>query len=443
MCLFHVLLALAEELHLTLHPVHVNHKLRQHGAEADQAYVEALCRQKGLSCRTFAIDCAAMAEAEKLTAEEAGRKARYRAFAQQAEELIEAGVCRREQIRIAVAQNADDQAETILFRILRGAGVDGLSGMRYKRFDEDGNLIIRPLLDVYKEEVLDYCARNELRPCTDQTNLEPTYTRNKIRLELIPALEKEYNRRIKDTMIRMGESAAMDSDCLWQSAEKAFDRAIKHRSETGILLDGDLLRNLHEAVFVRVLAKTLGELGLHQDLTHAHYQSSISLLWADTPSARLDLPKGYYLTRVYGDLKAVKPSPRRETKVRITVMPLSAYRARNLPARLHAVFDLAAFAEEHGEGAENRLVLDVRDPGDFLPVGKKAGEAGFSRKKIQNLFVDQKIPRDLRDEMKLLKIGNEVLWVLPGDDAMKQGRYTAKYKLCEATKKVICVEIIC
>lgn len=443
MCLFHVLLGLSEKLNLTLHPVHVNHKLRKIGAEEDQAFVEELCRQKGLSCRTFVIDCGAMAREEKMTSEEAGRKARYQAFAQYARELVDADVCSREQIRIAVAQNADDQAETILFRLIRGAGVDGLSGMHYKRLDEEGNVIVRPLLDVYKEDILAYCRQNGLNPCIDQTNLEPTYTRNRIRLELIPYLEKEYNRRVKDTMIRMGESAAADSDYLWQQASEAYSRAVKSQAENEILLDGEVLRLLHRAVFTRVLSKALGELGLTRDLTHSHYQNSFSLLWGDNPSAKMDLPGGYYLTRVYGDLKVVKQSVRKNREIKITVMDAEQYKNLELPQAFHGAFDLEAFEAEHGSGAAAQLTLGNRMPGDFLPLKSEPESTDFRRKKIQDFFVDKKVPKDQRERVELLKIGSEVLWILPGEGALQKGRYTAKYKLCKATKKVICIEIIC
>ncbi len=119
----------------------------------------------------FVYDCSKIAAEEKITSEEAGRKVRYQAFAEVAAEVAAEGIP-RENIKIAVAQNADDQAETILFRILRGAGTDGLSGISYRRFDEYGNEIIRPLLDVSKAEILAYCTEHDLRPCIDHTNLE-------------------------------------------------------------------------------------------------------------------------------------------------------------------------------------------------------------------------------------------------------------------------------
>ena len=239
-CLFHVLLQLAEEMDLHLYPVHVNHKIRPGAAEEDQNYVEQMCERAGVPCRTIVCDCAKTAEEENLTLEEAGREIRYRAFAEMAQDLVTEGID-REAIAIAVAHNADDQAETILFRLLRGAGTDGLSGMGYMRFDEERNRIIRPLLDVKREAIIAYCSEQNLKPRMDATNEEPTYTRNKIRLGLIPYLEQEYNPAVKDTMVRMGKAAACDSDYLWQQAQEAYSfpaavcAVFTGRSDSGFL----------------------------------------------------------------------------------------------------------------------------------------------------------------------------------------------------------------
>ena len=189
-CLFDLLCELAEVHGYHIHPVHVNHKFRPGAAEADAEFVEGLCRERGLACRTFVTDCNELAAREGLTSEEAGRKARYEAFFTVATEVAAAGD--RSQVAIAVAQNANDQAETILFRMLRGTGIDGLAGIAYKRY-ERGFAITRPLLDVNRTEIEKYCEERELSPRIDYTNKETVYTRNKIRLELLPFLAERFN----------------------------------------------------------------------------------------------------------------------------------------------------------------------------------------------------------------------------------------------------------
>ena len=246
-CLFHVLMDLAQEMNLTIHPVHINHKFRPNAAERDQEYVEKLCADKGVRCHSFVVDCQAIADKERITSEEAGRRVRYESFSAVAMELCAGGIP-KECIRIAVAQNADDQAETILFRILRGTGTDGLSGINYERTDENGFVIVRPLLDVTKAEVMDFCREKGLNPCIDHTNNQPVYTRNKIRLELIPYLEKLYNPNIRETLIRMGKAAGSDSEYIAGEAEKAFAETIKKEADDYVLLDGEKLSCYHRAI---------------------------------------------------------------------------------------------------------------------------------------------------------------------------------------------------
>ena len=442
MCLFHVLLKLRQTYGWTIHPVHVNHKFRPGAAEADQAYTEELCRQAGCSCRTFVYDCSAIAKELRLTAEEAGRKVRYEAFAAVAAELCARGVS-RENICIAVAQNGDDQAETILFRILRGTGVDGLSGIAYERADEAGNRIVRPLLDVKKQDILQYCEDNDLQPRLDHTNDETLYTRNKIRLELIPYLQQEYNPAIKDTMIRLGKNAAADSDYLQSAAKQTYETLILQRDDNGILLSGEALRQQHRSIRSRILALAFEELGLTEGLSAVHFESCEAICVHPGPSAACHLPKGFYLTKVYDNVKAGRQEQGEEgeaagdkklPRLRITVKSAEAYRSAPPPKDRHGAFDYDVMEKTFGKGFEQRIFIGTRKAGDFITIGESR------TKKIQDYFVDRKIPRKARETAPLLKIGNEVLWVLPGAG---KGRFSAGYNVRNDTKTVICIEIIC
>ena len=349
-CLFHVLQRLAAELDITIHPVHLNHQFRPGAAEKDQAYVEALCAKAGTPCRTFVVDCNAMAKELGMTSEEAGRKARYDAFVQVAEEVrtdairiealqIEASSPDHPRSVIAVAQNANDQAETILHRILRGTGTDGLAGIAYQR-DERGVPVIRPLLDVPRTEIEAYCAENGLDPVTDHTNREPIYTRNRIRLELLPELMK-YNENIVAGLTRMGRIAAADKEYLWQQTEIAYqqlrlqeevpgaptcsDSAKKHdASETlgasahngrmdghgapaapgapnlgaspEIVLDRAGLAQLPEAIRHRVIARAFGELGLTSDISEERLRAADAIISRKQAPKTVEFPRGHRLT---------------------------------------------------------------------------------------------------------------------------------------------------
>ena len=272
-CLFHVLQKIAEEMQLIIHPVHINHRFRPGAAEEDQAYVEKLSQQYGLKAEVFTVDCNALAEELSMTSEEAGRKARYDAFLQVAEEI-------GGHVKIAVAHNANDQAETVLFRILRGTGMDGIAGMAYEREERRGAAgaggssfrIIRPLLDTWREDVEEYCSEMELHPVTDHTNNEELYARNKIRLDLIPYIEAKYNSNFQEGLVRMAKIAAADKDFFWTETAQAYERLKVPAAENlkvpaaaeaadsagdafAVVLDWRGLAECHEALRHRVILK--------------------------------------------------------------------------------------------------------------------------------------------------------------------------------------------
>lgn len=303
-CLFNVLLTLKDEMNLKIHPVHVNHKFRPQAAEADQEYVEQLCRKHGLECASFVIDCNLLADELKMTSEEAGRKARYDAFYSVANKLLEdiPGLS-KDDIRIAVAQNANDQAETVLFRLLRGTGTDGLAGIAYER-EERGFKVIRPILDIYRSEIEEYCESCELAPRIDHTNSDTIYTRNKIRHELIPLLEKEHNSNIMQSLVRLSNIAADDKDYLWQQTEKAYrelaNEAISDDMPKEVLMDRLQLAKLHPAVRHRVLFKAFSRIGLDSDISEERIKAADSIIEKKQGPKTVQFPRGYELSVAKG-----------------------------------------------------------------------------------------------------------------------------------------------
>ena len=331
-CLFHVLLKLREEMDLTIHPVHVNHQLRPGAAEADQNYVERLCADAGLNPHVFTVDCNALAEQLGMTSEEAGRKARYDAFCRVAAEAAaeaaaakaEDSGCTSPDVKIAVGHNADDQAETVLFRILRGTGMDGLAGMAYMREEkrsadagEPGGTfrIIRPLLDVRRDEVEDYCSAQGLQPVTDHTNNEEIYTRNKIRLDLIPYIEEKYNTNFREGLIRMAKIAAADKAYFWEETARAYEQLrmpAAPRTETGaetdavIALDWRGLAECHEALRHRIVLKAFDEIGLTQDITAERLAAADKIIQGKTGGKTVEFPHGYLLRAGKGVIRFCK-----------------------------------------------------------------------------------------------------------------------------------------
>ena len=511
-CLFSVLNELKEELGITIHAVHVNHGFRPGAAEEDQAYVEQLCRQNGIECTSFVYDCNAIAAEEGLSSEEAGRKVRYESFLKVAEALMQDVPA--DKIKIAVAQNADDQAETVLFRLLRGTGTDGLAGMAYSRMEKN-IMVIRPLLDTWRKDIEAYCSEHGLQPRTDHTNLQPIYTRNKIRLELIPYLQENFNANIMETLGRLSRIAGEDKDYLWQCAEEAYDALVirpgfaqpdkvqagriqeaqaqsarnqaqpdrpaysEQQKNAPIIFEQKGLAELPPAIRHRVVMKALKNRGMEQDLTAAHLEAIDGILDTAGESRTVELPDGYRVSVRYGeavfyregagcykiadfsvgvfvkmlpDERGIAGSVEKkipetgalcrsvEKEIPPGEMPPKGVRIADCEAcksgRLAQIaqFDADKFTAVHGDV---QPVFRTRRPGDYITI--KGG-----RKKIQDLFVDMKVPKEHRDSVLMAAAGSEILW-LPQqpEKGVKKSRYSNRYKLEQDTKNVLKLEFVC
>lgn len=304
-CLFHVLMKLKEEMNLVIHPVHINHKFRPGEAERDQAYAEKLCEKYGVRCTVFEIDCVKLADELHMTGEEAGRKARYDSFYKTAEKAVKEYGVAQDDVKIAVAHNADDQAETILFRMLRGTGTDGLAGISYKR-EERGFEVIRPVLDVTRAEIEEYCRENGLDPVTDHTNEEEIYTRNKIRLSLLPMIEKNFNENIKASLVRLGRIAADDKEYIWQQTEEAYRELLIKENETEIIMEREGLSNMHTAVRHRLILKAFGRIGLDKDISEERIKAADAIIEKKQAPKTVEFPRNYRLKVAAGKVTFFK-----------------------------------------------------------------------------------------------------------------------------------------
>lgn len=441
-CLFFALYQLREELGITVSAVHVNHQLRPGAAEEEQQYVETLCERLGVRCRSVVFDCAALAERLGITGEEAGRKKRYEAFDEEAEGLMRTLGKPKEQVRIAVAHNAEDQAETLLFRMIRGTGTDGLAGIERMRKSEKGFQIIRPILGIRRKAIEEYCREKELCPRIDKTNLEAVYTRNKIRLELLPYLAQNLNENIVEALLRLAVTAGEDREYLRQQTEEAFHSVRISAAEDRIELCGERVKALPAALRHRVLISAFSELGLRQDIGRIHIEAADRLIQNGETGKTAEFPAGYRMQTVYGKLAFLAPEriqPEASVGGRFSVKLLSKEEWDEYPKQpsgRFAAFDYEAFCRERGSELP---ILRLKQPGDFLPT------AGGT-KKLQDLLVDSKVPREERSRIPIAASGSEILWI-PGresgfpDGLPGRGRFSVKYRVSSDSKTVLLLEI--
>lgn len=439
-CLFFLLIELAKEYRLTLHPVHVNHRLRGQAAEADQKYVEELCQSQQLLCTVVRRNVEECAAQLGVGTEEAGRLVRYQAFKDVGQLVCPCGGA-----KVAVAQNRNDQAETALMRILRGTGTQGLAAM--EPCSKEG--IIRPLLFVDRQEIEAFCQEEGLSPRIDATNLEPLYLRNRIRLELLPLLEEQYNEKIVGALARLASIAAEDRDYFQRQTEEFLRIHGVFCCQSAQIPQKELVR-LHPALRKRVIVELFSRLGLKKDVSSVHLDQAERLLEENRTSSQAFFPEGWRMRLAYEEAvfeQVAVPKKARQEEETKSLQTHSVFRlSHSFPTgekilTIHCqdvltqrfsgkmmgeeAFRLKKW-EKGGADEANSLVglfdadeliklagqqglwIRTRRPGDRIRLSGMEGS-----KKLQDFFVDKKVPKEVRDQMPLFCFGQNVLWI-PG-----------------------------
>jgi tRNA(Ile)-lysidine synthase len=274
MALVYALDALRDELKLRLHIAHLDHCLRLDSAR-DKEYVESVARKLNLPFTATQVNIRGLAK--KGSIEQICRNARL-GFLFRVARTIKAK-------KIALGHNLDDQAETVLMRILRGTGLYGLAGILPKR-EIAGFWIIRPLIEVRRKEIQAFLKRKKIKPLLDKTNLEDIYFRNKVRNRLIPLLEKEYNQNIKEVLANLAQSAGCDYAYLLQ-------QALRFRGAGRRRLNLAKLAKLHPAMQRLLIRQAIAELkGDTRRITFRHLKEIEDLLFRRPVNSIVDLPSG-------------------------------------------------------------------------------------------------------------------------------------------------------
>ena len=439
LCLLHALSSISDMYDLSIIPVHVNHNLRPEAAEEAERAAQ-MCERLDLECEIYEASCRELADELGISTEEAGRQVRYQIFDEVAAEIEDSGVP-KEKISIAVAHNADDQAETILFRLIRGTGTHGLAGIPAVRLSEGGFIIVRPLLGIERREIEAYIKENRLRPNIDRSNDENTYTRNRIRNELIPYLEKNFNPNIRDCLRRFAGIAYMDDTLLEEIAFKEYADRMSIDEEAGrAVLDITTIKEDPLPVTSRIVKFAMSMLGLENHITYENISAVVSLIYSRSPSGGVDLPLGVRAYREYdklifsGEEEVVRPDETLQIYPQI-VMAREFSPDENAP---YAAFDFDSFNAEY-PGRLGDIVLRTRREGDCLPI--KNG-----KKKIQDLLVDSKVKKNARDSILMVCIDSEVLWILPsqhfaGEREKTKGRFSPKFHITDTTERVLFIEL--
>ncbi len=425
-CLLHLLWRIRKNFNLNLYSVHLNHQFRGKEAEEDALYVKKICEKLEIPVFVYTKDVAQYSKEKGISFEEGGREIRYRLFG---EVMSKKGAD-----KIAIAQNQDDQAETVLMRLIRGSGMEGLSAMDYIR---EGK-IIRPILDISRKEIEYYCDKYQLNPRIDRTNLESVYTRNRIRLEIIPYIERYFNPNIKSTLCRTADLLREDNDFIERIVEEIYSKVVK-KSGSNILINVYLLKEHHSAIQKRIFRKAFAEIsGNLKNFEQIHIQSLIDLVYSGKVGSEIHLPKKIVVVLEYDYLIFQKRNSKIKNKnfeypveidKKIWLKECNAYLSCNV-VKIDKDFQISdGIYKKHFDfnKIQNKLMIRNRRPGDrFYPLGLQGS------KKLKDYFIDEKIPQRERDSIPLLCDGDQIMWIIGY-------RMSEKYKIDKNTKMVLTV----
>ena len=416
-CLLLVLKELEAELGIRLAAFHLNHGLRGEEADRDEAYVRELCERLNVPLVVVREDVRAASSEHGWSEEEAGRILRYRHLEQAAKEMD----CQR----IATAHHRDDQAETVLMNLFRGSGLKGLGGIRPVR-----GTIIRPLLEVSRQEIEAYLYKKEVTWCEDSTNGEIVYERNKIRNVLLPWLEEEINEQAAAHILKTASFASQADAYFVSQAETILEAfSVQERAFIRIpvhILDEqpDILRSYVIRAMIRRIADS------EKDISARHVDA-IGRLTGPGGGVEADLPYGLKAVRGYEYLEICKKTADEEGVLRSEKDRTAAVRIETRTFEWKNEMEIPKNECTKWfdyDTIESRLVVRTREIGDYFGIG------GGKRKLLKRFFIDEKIPEALRDEILLLADGNHILWIFGY-------RISEDCKITDKTRRILEVRV--
>lgn len=399
-------------MNLNIEVLHVNHGLRE-TAKRDADFVRALCEdfeKRFLTRIQFHLAEASVdmiAKENGLSIEEAGRMVRYDAMNR---------VLGNRRGVIAVAHHANDRAETMLFNMFRGSGLKGISGI-----SPVNGRIIRPLLNVTRNEIEEFLNKEGLSYVTDETNLTDEYTRNKIRHNILDYAEDNISHGVVRNMCKAADMIALAEDYISEGTIKAALRCTLAKENDYIEINTDELLKEHPYIVDRLLYDALGYVaGKKKDITSEHIRQIRQLL-DTTGSGKCDLPYGVKAKKEYSRLKIYIPKSIGDIKPEIP----------NIDMKVLEDFDINAIPRVNYtkwfdyDKISSVAVVRTREEGDYLLIN-----SSMQKKSLKDYFINEKIPKDERNGILLLADGSHIMWVLGK-------RISEYYKVTENTKRVL------
>ncbi len=391
------LCSLRESYNLEIYAVHVHHGIRGEEADRDMHFVEDLCKKMNVECTVKHHDVIGISKERGISEEEAGRMVRYKDFREELE--------KRSADFIAVAHNMNDQAETVIMRLCRGSGLTGMAGIRPVR----GN-IIRPLIDCFRSEIEEYLAFNNQEYINDSTNFKEDYTRNRIRLNVIPYLSSQINRCAMENIAKSAVLLREEDDYLNSLALEKLNEITVKKEKSTISLNAVNLCKIDKVLQRRIIR--LGLLTIKKDIKDISLNHVDSVLKIAGKGGHSDLPSGFSADMSCGILKlhlgkvqSHDFSYKLEFDKPVFVAECGLYflmtkNAQKLDEKINNVYTKVFDCDKISINPEIRN----RRNGDKIIINKNG-----STKKLKDIFIDKKIPKDERDGIAVIVSGNDII----------------------------------
>lgn len=421
--LFHFLCGIRQQYKLMIIGVHIHHGIRGSEADCDAEYVRQLCSEYNACCEVFYFDIHKQAQKLKCTDEEAGRLIRYKVF----DEVLE----KYNANKVAVAHNMNDQTETLLMRICRGTGLRGLTGIAAVR----GN-IIRPLLECSRDSIEQYCHQNQLEYRTDYTNGMDIYTRNKIRLHLIPWIKENLNPAIVQTLSKMGCLLQEEEDYMQLQAKDAYDACVT-RNNHQIVLSIESFKRYHSVLQKRVLRLILQNFKKDlQNMEQGHIADLLKLIDKDS-GKKINLPYNIVASKQYDHLCFNINDKTKSTAYCYPMQLNEKIEIGQADIYVKAEIKSIEFLKEKRDNLYTK-VFDYDKINDNIKIrtrlsGDKIYLKSIGYKKLKDFFIDLKMPRDQRDSVPIIALQDEAIWILGY-------RTNSKYEVSDTTQKILYIE---
>ncbi|OGW79163.1 MAG: tRNA lysidine(34) synthetase TilS [Omnitrophica bacterium RIFCSPLOWO2_12_FULL_44_17] len=416
--LLHLLVEMKKSWKFRLAVAHINHQLRGEASRRDELFVRKLAKQFGLPFFSEKVDVKRKMKAEKVSLEEAARLLRYDFF----EKIVKSKKVRK----IAVAHNLDDQAETVLMRILNGTGLQGLQAIRPKRKLGEA-YIVRPLIEMSREKIREFAKENSIRFREDASNRDVRFVRNRIRLKLLPQLEKEFNPQVKRALARLPHLLDVDLSFLDETSDLFYRQISKRQRENKITFAKQSFLRLRPAIQYRLIQRAMRELA-KADLDFEHWSAFQERLVLER-GFRLQLPKDLFAVATPETVSVVYSKEKKppfsyslaldeeidipDTAQTVTCKllanenchyfkMLNRYDQRVKTVKKSDVsYELFDFQK-----LSFPLIIRNRKPGDyFQPLGQP------KPMKLKGFLINKHIPKEDRDSLPLVVSVGQIVWV--------------------------------